>query len=57
MERRIEREQVSVIEVPTAYWEQWARVVAGRPGALGKSLRKVIVGGERIDAGRVGYWN
>ena len=56
MEQRVEREQVSMIEVPTAYWEQWARVIAGRSGTRGKSLRKVIVGGERMDTGRISDW-
>jgi acyl-coenzyme A synthetase/AMP-(fatty) acid ligase/acyl carrier protein len=56
MERRIEREQVSVIEAPTAYWELWARAMAARSEIRVKSLRKVIVGGERIDAGRIGDW-
>src|SRR5262249_23736073 len=31
-------------------------LIAGRSGAVVKSLRKVIVGGERMDAGRVGDW-
>src|SRR6266508_4502962 len=56
MEQRVQREQVSMIEVPTAYWEQWARVIAGRSGTRVKSLRKVIVGGERMDTGRISDW-
>lgn len=52
----IERERVSVMELPAAYWHEWVRELdrAGRP--LPASFRLLIVGAERPLPERLAMW-
>jgi amino acid adenylation domain-containing protein len=52
----IERERLTVMELPAAYWHEWVRELdrAGRP--LPESLRLVIVGAERVLPERLAMW-
>ena len=52
----IEQERVTVMELPTAYWQEWVNEMSqsGKPTPV--SLRLVIVGGEKSSAGAVTKW-
>jgi non-ribosomal peptide synthetase component F len=52
----IERERLTVIELPTAYWHEWARELDRRGRILSDSLRLVIIGGERVLPERLAVW-
>ncbi|MGW4400382.1 non-ribosomal peptide synthetase [Amycolatopsis nivea] len=51
-----ERDRVSVMELPAAFWHEWVRQLdlAGKP--LPPSLRLVIVGSERVLPERLAMW-
>jgi amino acid adenylation domain-containing protein/non-ribosomal peptide synthase protein (TIGR01720 family) len=52
----IERERLSVIELPTAYWHEWVRELDRVGRRLPESLRLVIIGGERVLPQRLILW-
>ncbi|MGH3761691.1 non-ribosomal peptide synthetase, partial [Actinophytocola sp.] len=54
--RLLAAERVTLAELPTALWHEWADV-ADRPGqAPPESLRMVVVGGERVLRDRLAAW-
>lgn len=52
----IERERVTVIELPTAYWHEWVRELHRTDTRLPAGLRLVIIGGERVLPQRLELW-
>ena len=52
----VERLGLTVVDLPTAYWQRWVRETAGRPGAPPPSLRLVVVGGEAMPAAAARDW-
>ncbi|MEU9332345.1 amino acid adenylation domain-containing protein [Streptomyces sp. NPDC048290] len=52
----VEREQVTVMELPTAYWHEWTRALRRQDRALSDRLRLVIIGGERVLPDRITLW-
>jgi len=52
----IERERITVIELPTAYWHEWVRDLDRRGRKLPPCLRLVIIGGERVLPQRLAMW-
>jgi amino acid adenylation domain-containing protein len=52
----LERERVTVIELPTAYWHEWVRELERLERTLPDCLRLVIIGGERVLAQRLAAW-
>ena len=52
----VERERVSVVELPTAFWHEWVRTVAEEGERLPTNLRLVLMGGERVLAERLEQW-
>jgi amino acid adenylation domain-containing protein len=54
--RLLERERVSVVELPTAFWHEWVRTLAEEGARLPSSLRLVLMGGERVLAERLEQW-
>jgi amino acid adenylation domain-containing protein/non-ribosomal peptide synthase protein (TIGR01720 family) len=52
----IERERLTVIELPTAYWHEWVRELDRQGRTLPASLRMVIIGGERVLPERLALW-
>ena len=51
-----ERERLTVMELPTAYWHEWARELDRLDRDLPSCLRLVIIGGERVLPERLGLW-
>ncbi|WP_051723653.1 non-ribosomal peptide synthetase [Micromonospora chokoriensis] len=52
----IERERITVIELPTAYWHEWVRELDRLDRKLPSCLRLVIIGGERVLPERLTRW-
>ena len=52
----VERERVTVIELPTAYWHEWVRELDRLGRSLPSHLRLVIIGGERVLPDRLTAW-
>lgn len=51
-----ERERISVVELPAAYWHEWVRELDRTGRDLPGSLRLVIVGAERVLPERLSMW-
>ncbi|HEX7243129.1 MAG TPA: amino acid adenylation domain-containing protein, partial [Longimicrobiaceae bacterium] len=54
--RLLEAQRVSVVELPTAFWHEWVRQVAGEGLRLPEGLRLVLMGGERVLPERLAQW-
>jgi amino acid adenylation domain-containing protein len=52
----VERERVSVMELPAAYWHEWVRELDRTGRSLPGSLRLLIVGAERVLPERLAMW-
>jgi len=52
----VERERLTVMELPTAYWHEWVRELDRLGRDLAGSLRLVIIGGERVLPDRLSRW-
>lgn len=52
----VERERLTVMELPTAYWHEWVRELRRLGRNLASSLRLVIIGGERVLPERLAMW-
>jgi len=50
LERFVEDRAISVVDVPTAFWHEWARSMEARNSGLPNGVRIVIVGGEQPQA-------
>ncbi|MDD3276119.1 MAG: amino acid adenylation domain-containing protein, partial [Kiritimatiellales bacterium] len=51
-EHFIETRKISVVDLPTAYWHEWVRNLRAVP----KTLRAVIIGGEKVSAELCRVW-
>ena len=51
-----ERDHISVMELPAAFWHEWVRELDRTGTALPPSLRLVIVGSERVLPERLAMW-
>jgi len=56
LERLVEEEGLTVLDLPTAYWHEWVSSLATRGTQLPASVRLVIVGGDKASAERYGRW-
>ena len=54
--RWIERERITVLDLPTAYWHAWVEGMTGRGEGPPESLRLVVVGGEKAQASAFARW-
>ncbi|MET9248882.1 amino acid adenylation domain-containing protein [Nonomuraea sp. NPDC003709] len=52
----VERERLTVMELPTAYWHEWVRELDRLGRMLPSCLRLVIIGGERVLPERLAMW-
>ncbi|MFF7338399.1 amino acid adenylation domain-containing protein [Streptomyces sp. NPDC008163] len=54
--RLIAEEGITLCELPTAFWHEWAYQLSQDPTALPTSLSRVIIGGERVLPDRLTAW-
>jgi amino acid adenylation domain-containing protein len=54
--RSVERERITVLDLPTAYWHVWVEGLARIGERLPAPLRLVVVGGEKASARRFADW-
>jgi non-ribosomal peptide synthetase component F len=54
--RMLEQEQISVLNVPTAYWHELVHHLRDGDVALPESLRVLIIGGEAASPARLADW-
>jgi amino acid adenylation domain-containing protein/thioester reductase-like protein len=52
----IAKQQLTVFELPTAYWHQWVSELSQSQATVPSCVRLVIVGGERISPERLKQW-
>ncbi|WP_344979212.1 amino acid adenylation domain-containing protein [Streptosporangium fragile] len=50
------RERLSVLNLPASYWHEWVSAAAQHPPSSCPALRLVVVGSERVDAGKLADW-
>ncbi|MDZ7307314.1 MAG: amino acid adenylation domain-containing protein [candidate division KSB1 bacterium] len=55
--RLLEREQVTIVDLPTAYWHEWVAEIAQHNATVPACLRLVIVGGDKASAERLATWH
>ena len=54
--RVIERQKITGLELPTAYWHEWVRILAARSTQMPETLRFVIIGGEKVSSKLLAAW-
>jgi amino acid adenylation domain-containing protein len=54
--RLIEKERVTLIELPTAYWHEWVNELTRTKTTAPTSVRAVIIGGERVSPKHLEAW-
>lgn len=54
--RMVARQQLSVLDLPSAYWHELVTYLADGDVALPPSVRLVIIGGEAVSAARLADW-
>ncbi|WP_082526640.1 amino acid adenylation domain-containing protein [Kitasatospora sp. MBT63] len=54
--RMVERERITVLDLPTAYWHELVRHLTEDRAALPPSVRLVVIGGEAADPARLADW-
>jgi amino acid adenylation domain-containing protein len=54
--RWVEEKKVTVLDLPTAYWHAWVSDLAAKGETLPRTLRLVVVGGERALPGVYAKW-
>ncbi len=52
----LEHHRVTVMDLPTAFWHEWVRDLAGREASPHAALRCVIVGGEKASTEALETW-
>jgi aspartate racemase len=52
----VERQRVTILDLPTAYWHEWANHVSEMKKPAPQHLRLVIVGGEKASAKAYSAW-
>ncbi|MFC8898661.1 amino acid adenylation domain-containing protein [Streptomyces cinereoruber] len=50
------RDRLTVLNLPASYWHEWVAVLDRHPVTDCPGLRLVVVGSERVDAGRLAEW-
>ncbi len=52
----VNREQISVLDLPTAYWHEWVTALPQSANELPASLRLIIIGGEAASPSHLTRW-
>ncbi|GAA3398740.1 amino acid adenylation domain-containing protein [Streptomyces roseoviridis] len=55
--RMVERERVTVLDLPTAFWHELVLHLAEEGTALPGSIRLVVIGGEAVSPARLADWS
>ncbi len=55
--RACEQKQITILDLPTAFWHELAFSLANHQASLPNSLRTVIIGGEAAHPERVNQWH
>jgi aspartate racemase len=53
----VEQQQITILDLPTAYWHEWVHHFAELKRPVPPSIRLVIVGGERASAKACAAWS
>ena len=53
----VDRERITLVDLPTAYWHEWASEIASHESALPSALKTVVIGGEKAIAAKLAAWN
>ncbi len=53
---QIEREEVTVVNLPSGYWHEWVEALDKGSAGVPATLRLVIIGSESVEATRVASW-
>ena len=53
----VEREKITILDLPTAYWHEWVHNFAELERPVPPSIRLVIVGGEKASAKSFATWS
>ncbi|HWQ32046.1 MAG TPA: amino acid adenylation domain-containing protein [Blastocatellia bacterium] len=56
LQQMIEREELTVINLPAPYWHEWVSELAATKAAPPASLRLVVTGSDRVSAERYAVW-
>jgi amino acid adenylation domain-containing protein len=56
-QRTVDSAQLTMLSLPTAYWHEWAAELRGIDALAARSLRLVVVGGERVLEPRYREWH
>ena len=56
LEHLIEKESLTVLDLPTAYWHMWVGELTQRRRPLPAALRLVILGGEEASTEKINQW-
>jgi amino acid adenylation domain-containing protein/non-ribosomal peptide synthase protein (TIGR01720 family) len=56
LQRMIERERLTVINLPAPYWHEWVSELAASNAAPPASLRLVVTGSDKVSAERYALW-
>ena len=54
--RWVERQRITVLDLPTAFWHEWVEELADRDEAVPEGLRMLIVGGEKASSQARSTW-
>jgi len=54
---QIERDQITVVNVPSGYWHEWVEAMENGSARVPASLRLVIIGSEPVESMRVSSWH
>ena len=52
----VEREQITLVDLPTAYWHEWVSEIALGESSFPSRVRAVIIGGEKALAPKLSAW-
>lgn len=54
--RMLAHQEITVLDLPTAYWHELVLFLSEEQAALPDSVRLVVIGGERVDPTRLRQW-
>ncbi|WP_090776293.1 non-ribosomal peptide synthetase [Shouchella lonarensis] len=52
----INREEISILNIPTAYWREWVNFLSQSDKKIHNNINLMVVGGERVSAAALKVW-